>query len=161
MVCKSNIILLSVHPSVHPSCFLLNHWAEFNQTCYIMTSTVVRVCQCSILFTSLFSVVEVCYFIFGLVRDAHPKICSEQDSLPQLWPWGQVKKVKCFIWCTWAISGEPSYQATGLDYIKLPLYFFSQMQLVTVKHQDILFTQVFHHTKINCWQFLSEKSMLM
>ena len=39
-LCESNIIFcLSVcHPSICPSCYLLlNHWAEFNQTCY-MTS---------------------------------------------------------------------------------------------------------------------------
>ena len=36
--------------SVHPSCnLLLNHWAEFNQTCY-MTSCMVRVCESNIIF---------------------------------------------------------------------------------------------------------------
>ena len=42
-VYKSSIIFLCVHPSVRPSSvvrpfvchILLNHWAEFNQTCYI------------------------------------------------------------------------------------------------------------------------------
>ena len=40
-VCKSNIIFLCIHPCFHcssicPSRYLLlNHWVEFNQTCYI------------------------------------------------------------------------------------------------------------------------------
>ena len=42
-LCESNIIFLCLHVSirafvVHPSvCHLLNHWAKFNQTCYITT----------------------------------------------------------------------------------------------------------------------------
>ena len=35
-LCESNIIFSSVCPSVHPSRYLLlNHWTEFNKSCYI------------------------------------------------------------------------------------------------------------------------------
>ena len=46
-VCEWNIIFPSVHlsvcPSVHPSRYLiLNHWAEFNQTCYMSAPMVIK-----------------------------------------------------------------------------------------------------------------------
>ena len=45
-VCESNIIFCAciIHQYIGRSRFLLNNWAEFNQTCY-MSSSLVRVCK--------------------------------------------------------------------------------------------------------------------